>query len=125
MDEYAALGRVPVGPVWFLRADLLSLWPAADPETSRPPPPSQAERPKPKDSTIRIQQRQHSGTDYRQKDQPLVKEGVEGVRDGRFRNANDAARALADRAEGFGTPESKRARLQPQIKRALPLNADG
>ncbi len=74
---------------------------------------------------VSARRRIHPGLDYRQKDQPLVNEGVEGVITGRFRNSNDAARALADRAEGSATPESKRARLQPQIKRALPRNADG
>ncbi len=72
-----------------------------------------------------MKKRRHSGLDYREADRPLVEQGLEGIQSGTYRNATDAARALAARAEGGGAPSSKTVRLASQIKHRLEQGTDG
>jgi hypothetical protein len=59
------------------------------------------------------------GPDYQEADKQLVAEAVVMIRDGKANDATDAARALAERAPGKGTPASRVKRLIPRINRAL------
>ncbi len=59
------------------------------------------------------------GLNYKSNDAPLVAAGVAGVRTGEYKNATDAARALAKDAVGSKKEESRMFRLMKQIQRAL------
>ena len=56
------------------------------------------------------------GMDYAEVDAPLVRIALAGLRKKEFRNATDADRALAGRAEGAGNEESRMKRLLGRIK---------
>jgi hypothetical protein len=55
--------------------------------------------------------RKHNGLDHRAADVPLVAEMQALIEARKARSPDDAARAVVDRAEGHGTPESKVKRL--------------
>ena len=55
------------------------------------------------------------GFDYAVEDAPLVTRAIEGIARKTYKNATDAARALANEAEGHGNAESKMKRLLKQI----------
>jgi hypothetical protein len=52
-----------------------------------------------------------AGTGWKTADEPLLVEMASLVADGTARSPNDAARMMANRALGHGTPESKQTRL--------------
>lgn len=63
-----------------------------------------------------IKRKRPQGLDYASADEPLLREALAGITSRTYRNATDAARALANRAVGAGNEESKMKRLLSRIQ---------
>ncbi len=89
--------------VRFDAGQVQALWPCQSENPDTPQPDS-------------VKKKRPQGLDYASADAPLLREALAGITSGTYRNATDAARALANRAVGAGNEESRMKRLLKGIQ---------